>query len=301
MPLTSFNRRQYDQHQDSVFRHYRCHNTPNWRQREYDKQTKAPAILWGNEPWWANHYEIWHPHFIRVSETDAAMVAYTENNEKGERDIQTRVRPGRYLMKYFGPESKRKILTEKECAFYANWHLTGEREPTIWDSYELKFATTEQEIVRVYEHGPQSCMVRCFSPSNHLARAYASPDLAVAYLEGDPPANQRYKERTIVARAVIWPDKKLASRLYPSEANYQTDGFANQIDAKNCQNALTAKLKAEGYALPGEQPANAFRGARLKKIYNYRKVKETRNLLIPYLDGGYGVDVRPGEEFMVLT
>jgi hypothetical protein len=41
-------------------------------------------------------------HFVHVSTHDPRMIAYTETADKGRRDIQTRVKPGKYLKRYFG-------------------------------------------------------------------------------------------------------------------------------------------------------------------------------------------------------
>lgn len=54
---------------------------------------------------------------------------------------------------------------------------------------ELKFTTTSEEVIDVYERGPQSCMKGCDSVG-----AYATDDVAVAYIEDDTK---------VIARAVV--------------------------------------------------------------------------------------------------
>src|ERR1700680_3312611 len=40
-------------------------------------------------------------HFPHVSMSNKSMLAYTESSEKGARDIQTQMKPGAYLAKFF--------------------------------------------------------------------------------------------------------------------------------------------------------------------------------------------------------
>lgn len=60
---------------------------------------------------------------------------------------------------------------------------------SMLETSAVKFARTEEEIIDVYERGPHSCM-----RGKDCVQVYASPDLAVAYLE----INGDIKSRTVV-------------------------------------------------------------------------------------------------------
>ena len=68
--------------------------------------------------------------------------------------------------------------------------------------YALKFASTEQDIVYVYEHGPQSCLSNkasyYLSAPLHPVSVLAAGDIEVAYLED---------KHGIAARTLIWRDR----------------------------------------------------------------------------------------------
>lgn len=200
-----------------------------WREREYRRlhdgtYTRLPSI-WTegrNAYWWIyglkdreaygaaydksienGTYTIprSHPyenHFAHVSTVDGAMVAFTENDQKGVADRQTRMKPGKYLQKYFGdvltPDQIRDLATAF-CAEYA--------------PQKLQFAVTADEIEHVYTHGPSSCMAYTaydYRSSMHPVRVYGDSDLQVAYIA---PQKDR-----ITARALVWPKEQKYFRIY---------------------------------------------------------------------------------------
>lgn len=192
-------------------------------------------------------------HFLHVCENDNQKIAYTETTEKGIRDIQTVMRPGKYLTKYahlFG------ISNENIAALTAHYGLKyGGEQP-------VKFAHTEEEIVSVYTNGPRSCMAGDednYSNRYHPCRVYAAGDLAIAYLERceddgeydeddeDEDEGEGYVgDHSITARAIVWPEKKIYGRIYG-------DGIR-----------LGFKLRALGYH-PAETSAE-WNGAKLQKV-----------------------------------
>lgn len=224
-----------------------------WRIRENKAQKTRLPLLWHNEVWWRDGHTIWKWHFAHMSTERPGMLAYTADEGKGERDIQTVLKPGRYLEKFF-----KSRLSEKQIKYYATWSVTGARPPSAWDNYPMKITTDGEQIAWVYKNGIYSCM-RKISDS---ARAYGAGDLGVAYLEGGPPTGCVNADRRVVARTIVWPEKKMASRIYPTPNYYSEDGFLGQEDSLACQTALRAKLKAEGYLFP-QEPGWSMRGARL--------------------------------------
>jgi hypothetical protein len=166
-----------------------------WRHREWGRfETGEYAPLpWENENWfYGSRYH--NQHIAHVSLKNPGLLAYTQSSKKGQADIQTPIKPGRYLTKYFGD-----VLTFDEIT---SWSRVFNE--TFCD-VELKFAVEADDIEEVYLKGPRSCMKGCDS-----VRAYAAGDLAIAYIE-----NCRGE---ISARTVCWPAKKIfGPRLYGDE------------------------------------------------------------------------------------
>lgn len=244
-----------------------------WIRREQSRELTRKPPIWSRESFWQTS-AVWHLQYPYISETNPRLIAFTENRDKGRRDIQTKISPGRYLNKYFS-----NVLTPKQIAFYAAWHLNGHRDVIYNDAkrFTLSFATTPQEIVHVYMTGPYSCMDgRNFTDKNNPVRVYGAGDLAVAYLT-DTESDK------IRARALVWPDKKVCGRIYPTREVWSTDGFSSAEDSEDCATALISRLRAEGYVTDQEGERD-FHGARLLKKRNRNDV-----WMMPYLDHDYKV------------
>lgn len=127
-------------------------------------------------------------HFLHVSQDDPTQVAFTPSHDKGVLDKQTRMSPSKYLAKYYGH------IAERVKRVYL-----AEYRKLYGMDYELKFARTPEEIMHVYETGPDSCMKGFKS-----TRAYSGPDLAVAYITRKVKGKDH-----ISARVTCWPDKKV--------------------------------------------------------------------------------------------
>lgn len=247
------------------------------RQRQYDRQLP----VWARE-YWFRYSDIQEHHYLHVSASDRRLLAYTADDDKGRRDIQTPIKPGRYLAKFFT-----NILTAKQIAFFAQWQTTGVRESEYSDerAYPLYFAHTPEEIVRIYMHGPSSCMDgRNFPDSdNHPCQVYGAGDLAIAYLSQGNSSKVR-------ARALVWPAKKIVGRVYPSSANYSLDGFSSFEESELCASALRDRLMAEGYRSDYENEGTGFNGARLLQT----EACHSSRYLMPYLDHAYRVNEHDG-------
>jgi hypothetical protein len=239
----------------------------NWIDREAEAQRLRTHPVWENEPWWILRADPMHLHFTHVSATDRTLLAYTQNADKGRRNIQTPIKPGRYLSKYFG-----NLLTEKQIAEYAQWQVTGQNKDP-YKALEVHFAYTSDEIVEVYQNGPSSCMDDKHFPdvTEMPVRVYGAGDLAIAYLVN--PDN----EEKVIARALVWPGKKVFGRVYPTPDCYYQDGYATRGESEDVHESLKLKLRNLGYS------TGSFDGARLLKI------ECDDGFLMPYLDSGYMV------------
>jgi thiol-disulfide isomerase/thioredoxin len=164
----------------------------DWRERE---QQRFAIGTYKTIPWFEDgRLEPIKDHFAHISIKNPNLIAYTENPNKGERDRQTPMKPGRYLRAFYS-----NILSNDQIRDYAA-EIGGR---------ELKFAVTAKEIREVYRNGPDSCMSydeADYESFVHPVSAYGNSDIQLAYLENE------YKE--ITARCLVWPAKKFFLRPY---------------------------------------------------------------------------------------
>ena len=179
-------------------------------------------------------YDKRYAHFSRDKD---GMIAYTPSREFLIQDRQLRVRPGRYLATFY------PSLTAQDQATFAG--ACG-----AVTTAELSITTDPHVITTVYRRGPHSCMKGSgeFQSTVHPCTVYGdSPDLALAYTGPiDSP----------MARAIVWPDRSIHSRIYGNTA------------------LLEAMLQQAGYH------AGDLRGARVRAIDN-----EDGRYIMPYVDG----------------
>lgn len=226
-----------------------------WIKIEHDGTWQKPVFA--NERWFVNSKYYWL-HCCHTSTDDPMMLAYTQSGDKAVRDIQTRVRPGRYLQQFFSD-----VLSEKDIRYWA------ERQQSVAGNSDLHFVpnTDPDGWEWVYEHasGFTSCMqynhpssrylAHGLSGDNHPVRVYCHPknDLALAYL-----GNKQHSDSgRVYARAIVNQDTKTWVRLYGDS---------------RIQHALTAK----GYSYGG-----SLEGQRLRCVDN----PVGSGYLMPYLDG----------------
>lgn len=186
-------------------------------------------------------------HFLHVAKSSPGLIAFTESPEHGKQDRQSVMKLGKYLCRYAPNYDPRFIVAE-----YIR----------ILTPPELKFARTREEIRRVYDEGPQSCMkhkrIGAWDPNNNYeeispVEVYAGPDTSVAYI-GD------YKIREgVKARTVINERNKSWIRLYGDD--YQ----------------LKDLLRNAGFSFGGD-----LCGCR---VLYFRQDKYDDRPVMPYLDG----------------
>lgn len=189
--------------------------------------------------------------FVHVCLSNPKLIAYTQSAAKGERDIQTPCKLGRYLTRTF-PEMSAKEVEAHVATYNAQY------APSV-----VHFAESADEIERVYENGPKSCMNK--TPQvTRSARAYAGPDLSVAYIVGD--------DGDPSARAVVWQAKRIYSRIY---------GDAGRLEPA---------LEALGFQKGGD---SEWWGARLTVLHDARG-----KVMCPYLD--IADTVSQGSEYLIV-
>lgn len=204
-------------------------------------------------------------HFPHLSKRVKGNIAFTENAEKGAADVQTTMKPGRYLKKFY------PTMNAEHIRMMANEIIAR------FGTCKFELATTPEQIEAVYLNGPNSCMSsRADSYSTggiHPCSVYGAGDLAVAYLVVMPPENagasaeeteedtlQGSFPGTICARALCWPAKKTHGRIYG--------------DTQKMQHFL----RENGYE---ESEGWSFEGARLLR----HELRCGTYFVCPYIDG----------------
>lgn len=160
-----------------------------------------PGFVWDTELTVHTHPET-RFHFQHVCNAHPGLLCYTQDPDKGKRDIQTPIKMGRYANKFLSGYDARELACKFESFF---------------NPPELKFARTREAIRRVYDEGPNSCMkgkrTRAYTQDGDYenvcpTEVYAGPDTAVAYL-GDYTISEG-----VYARCVVNERRKSFVRSY---------------------------------------------------------------------------------------
>lgn len=178
----------------------------SWLTRENTRYVTGEyeSLPWMRLSWFANA-ESDSKRFAHVSKKDPTKVAFTESAEKGMRDIQTVIAPGRYLERFHGSSITSELLRDMAREY-----------STRLDTPPFKVARLSDDIVSVYQRGPNSCMSHSsdsYSGDAHPVSVYglehdddvAPSALVLAYIEID---------RRVTARALINERDKAFMRLY---------------------------------------------------------------------------------------
>lgn len=243
----------------------------NWARERFETGLWSP-VPWANEEW-ATHAAVAH-HFAHISMADEFKVAFWASEELAQQDSVTIMSPGRYLKQYFGD-----FLDDKAVRDWAV-KLDAEAELKILEG-------TEENFYHAYrppeEGGLASCMTyrdnnvtprlgTRWTGGKNPVRVYAAGDLAMAVLE---------RKNKMIARALVWPEKMVAGRIYGDiermtdqleKAGYKLDCRSHNVDSRG---------------------AGGFNGARLKIM---RPENLPFNLLMPYVDYGYRISFIEGDD-----
>lgn len=235
----------------------------DWKARERARfeSGEYEAVPWEEEEWWKGS-EPEREHFLHLSRNTPGRVAGTFSDLHGAMDRQTMMNPGKYLRKY----NHLLGLSEADIAKWAAiCFMAGE-------DLSVEFATTGEDIERVYLYGPHSCMAHMrgdYLSDSHPVSVYGAGDLAVAYV-------RRGEGQSISARTVCWPEKKVFSTIYGDGGAYSE--------------VLENYLISLGYT---HGDAEDFHGARLEWEWNDATEDDEGNDVsgptAPYFDREVGI------------
>lgn len=239
----------------------------SWKAREQARFDSGDymRLPWAGQAWFDVPHESL-AHFAHVSKQNPRRVTFTDGEQNGIADRQASpMNPGRYFTRFATEYNLTAERIRELSVEYSAIHGAS-------DDFELCFASTPDEIVGAYNYGspgdygqysPTSCMSHGASHfgGQHPAQVYGAGDLQCAYL-----LDRRRDEPRLTARAIVWPEKLIYSRIYGDEER------------------LADRLQALGY-----KSSSDFDGARLLAIPHNRG---NGDYVMPYLDFyGQSVDM----------
>lgn len=203
---------------------------PNWRMRE---EGKFSSNVYEAPPW--NLAPI-KGHFAHISIEKDTMIAFTPDELKGMMDIQIRMKPGRYLAKFY-PQLDSDTVRALACE--------------LDKANEVRFATTADEIEHVYVNGPTSCMsgeASDYASPFHPVRVYAAGDLSLAYLSALEADHDDFRASS---RCLVWPAHKVHGRIYGDDQRMGAALLALGYKPGRLNGARVLKCAYKnGYVLP---------------------------------------------------
>lgn len=184
----------------------------------------------------ASYREAWRDKFIHHSVT-SGKVAYTENPEKGKRDIQLATTIGR-LAKKLIPE----LTDEQVKKISSEYHLR-------YGDVEVIYGETEEEFIEGIKNGPTESCMATITPAGHKhpAAAYASGDMIIATIK---PGGDRVTARTIINKST-----KEFSRIYGDipriKGRLEAAGFTQKVGAlAGCRLLKITNENGRGWLMP---------------------------------------------------
>jgi hypothetical protein len=203
------------------------------------------------------------PH-LAVKGPNQGKVAYTESTRKGGADVQSVMKPGKYL---------RRVLKDK-VDDQALKTMVADMQSHA--NYEVKIVSTPDEVAEVYMKGPQSCMSHGkdrFGATYDTSGQWYHPIEALFWKDGSGDIQLVYVD--IQGRP--------AARALVNTENMEYPSIYGCDWAPSAKNSLESWLESNGY----RQEDSALAGAKIPRI-------DLGNgaILCPYIDcNNLGVEI----------
>lgn len=195
----------------------------HWYNREHMLRELHPAVedmLYGRKPEMFAYINDWREmllEFPHVSKEDETKLAYTQSDDKGKRDIQTRTTLGKYLRRHM-PDVPDHELRD----FVAQYVIEG----------NCHISNKLDDIIRAVREGPDSCMKKSgWDEYDHPYRVY-DPEFGwqIAWRE---------QGGEIVGRALLMQDGE--DKYFVRSYKRSSGGFSHSDEH------LEAWLATQGY------------------------------------------------------
>lgn len=204
------------------------------------------------------------PH-LATKGSNAGKVAYTESHAKGEADVQSVMKPGKYL---------RRVLKNQDL----NDRQLKEMVAELQGAANIEVKTTRDPDVAkwVYLNGPDSCMSKGeerFDETHDLDGAWRHPIEALFFADGSGDVELAYIEANgrAAARVLTNAESKLSVCVYCADW------------MPSARHALGDWLSENDYG----HDDDALLGIRIPRIE-----LQNNRILSPYIDGGgQGIDL----------
>lgn len=210
----------------------------DWRARERDRfaRKKYKLVPWADAEWVHREGPI-ADHFVHVSEKDPYMLAYTPSATDGERDRRVPIKPGRYLQRFYAD----RLSPEEIARHAATVRGSGIRVELTNSISEMQAIYAGRGMSACMSHSASHYMGAKFNGGLHPLAAYADSDLRLAWAKA--PGGEA------IARAIVWPARKIYSRCYGDTAAFRkaldADGWHSGLLDGACLKAIP--LNADAY------------------------------------------------------
>lgn len=193
---------------------------------------------WENEGWALDSWQFW-AHAPHVSEVDPTMVAFNESNAKLVKNVQTRMKPGKYLKRFY-PHLSDEAVREWSHKFDKlgrknQLEFIGNDDPCGWvEAYRY--------AVQASDSGYTSCM-----HGENCVEVYACPGngLRLAVLRND--------NGDVIARAIVKGDEYFV-RAYTNRDEISANTFIQILES----NGFTQDFDMAGVKLRYIERGNSF-------------------------------------------
>lgn len=232
-----------------------------------------------------NGWDIWelsyHPYNLARLSADKTEVTYYANEKDARLDRPKTIKAISYL------RSVRCISDESDIAYYCDRYGIP-----YADNWEIRFATTREEIRNVYVNGPRSCMsgeqdMRYYGV--HPTEAYACAPIAVAYMVSkDDPDH-------IAARTVVNMETKewvcTYGARYQFERLLRENGYSQSSYCIQGYKLLNIRVELE----------NSYRGSAIQPYYDFyhersRTSSDDKYVLIDMTEEQYQAQIAANPE-----
>ena len=242
-------------------------------------------------PWDSLRDPVTEHHLVRTSGVDGTMIVYTKDFDHFRRDIQTRIKPGRYLKKYYptlSDDEIRRYVEEFNAAGFKAY-----KPVLLIDNNDPKWKNDTGGLMDAWYIAYRDVIVdySCMRGGKEAPKAYGLPGNHLGLVTWVAKDTADATRATWFGRTIVRTDTKKYVRVYPFQNH---EGDAHEAN-------LAKHITRLGYAQGGLQGIRIHALEHTSGFVDLLKRGEVKAYHVPYLDGGVtriniGVD---GETFTI--